>query len=175
MARRCLENCVEHGNPEAMFRMGFAYFCGGWGLKMNHPNMYKYLKMAADTGNPRGMVYYARICEDDEGFGEDSKTYYQRALNSGDLFARGYYHYRNTPDNFQKAVECFTKLAIEGDEYSQFYLGDCYKYGIGVDQNTEKAIEWYTKAAEQGFYPAQVVVDTKFKWVIMADKQRYHE
>jgi TPR repeat protein len=187
MARRCLENCVEHGNPEAMFCIGYAYFSGGWGLKPSNQNMYEYLKMSADAGNPRGMVYYARIYQGNmvlEG-GSRSNIYYQRALASGDLFARGYYYYyganpADTTNSFE-AVKCFTKLAMDGDEHAQYFMGDCHLYGKkGVDKNREKAIEWYTKAAEQGFYPAldvlsQMIVGTNSKWARMAHKQRYHE
>lgn len=33
---------------------------------------------------------------------------------------------------------------------AQNELGDCYYYGLGVEQNYEEAVKWYRKSAEQG-------------------------
>ena len=30
------------------------------------------------------------------------------------------------------------------------YLGNCYRYGTGVEQDREQAIKWYKKAAMDG-------------------------
>lgn len=187
MARRCLENCVEHGDAEAMVHMGCAHLYGGWGMKPHDIDMYKHFKMAADAGNSRGMVYYARVCEYTVVGGvEESNIYYQRAVASGDLFARAYYYYKKAPsaENLMKAFEYFTKMAIEGDEYAQYFLGDAYYYGDGTLKNKYKAIEWYTKSAEQGFYGSQymlymlsIIGDAEriAKWKKMAEKQQYNE
>ena len=38
---------------------------------------------------------------------------------------------------------------------AQYELGDCYYFGVGVEQNLEEAVKWYTKSAEQGNASAQ--------------------
>ena len=50
--------------------------------------------------------------------------------------------------NYEKAVEWYTKAAEQGNSEAQDTLGDCYYLGNGVEQNYEKAVEWYTEAAE---------------------------
>lgn len=40
--------------------------------------------------------------------------------------------------------------AERGHKSSQDYVGDCYYYGRGVQEDNVKAAEWYTKAYEQG-------------------------
>ena len=40
--------------------------------------------------------------------------------------------------------------AEQGDAVAQFNLGQMYRTGRGVQQNSETAVMWYTKAAEQG-------------------------
>ena len=45
--------------------------------------------------------------------------------------------------------------ALSGDPDAQDQLGDCYKYGLGMERDYEKAVEWYKKAADQGNAAAQ--------------------
>ena len=52
--------------------------------------------------------------------------------------------------NYEKAIEWYTKSVEQGYAVAQLRLGYCYEKGNGVEQNHEKAIEWYTKSAEQG-------------------------
>ena len=52
--------------------------------------------------------------------------------------------------NYEKAIECYTKSVEQGNAVAQLRLGYCYEKGYGVEQNYEKAIEWYTKSAKQG-------------------------
>ena len=37
-----------------------------------------------------------------------------------------------------------------GYHWAQFFLGECYRYGHGTDQDYTKAFEWFTKSSEQG-------------------------
>lgn len=179
MARKCLENCVEHGNPEAMFCMAYGYMCGGWGLQMDDAEMFRYFGLASDAGNPRAMIYYACLCRGTIHC-LDTKPLVERALASGDFLACGYYYYQWSVD-LTKAFEYFTKSAMEGDEYAQFLLGECYYHGDGTPQNKEKSLEWYAKSAEQGLRPAMLCMSRSYpynykdciKWNRMAAKQKY--
>ena len=51
-------------------------------------------------------------------------------------------------------IKWYTESANNGYARSQYNLGFCYEYGIGIDMNHAKAIEWYSKAAEQGYAEA---------------------
>lgn len=54
-----------------------------------------------------------------------------------------------------KAVELFSKSAIQGYSNAQSMLGYCYAKGIGTVKDLERAVFWYTKAAEQNHAGAQ--------------------
>uniref|UniRef100_U9TMG8 HCP-like protein n=1 Tax=Rhizophagus irregularis (strain DAOM 181602 / DAOM 197198 / MUCL 43194) TaxID=747089 RepID=U9TMG8_RHIID len=40
--------------------------------------------------------------------------------------------------------------AEKGDNVSQYYVGNCYRYGINIKRDYNKAIEWYVKSSEGG-------------------------
>ena len=47
------------------------------------------------------------------------------------------------------------KGARQGCEVCEYNLGDCYRYGQGVEINIDTALEWFTKSAEKGDADAQ--------------------
>ena len=49
-----------------------------------------------------------------------------------------------------KAVEWYTKAAVQGDAYAQLCLGMQYANGEGVEKDMAKAAEWLGKASLQG-------------------------
>lgn len=170
MALRCLKNCVEHGNTEAMFVMGYAHTRGGWGLEFDGYKSREYFKMAADGGNRRGMVFYECIYKPYQ-----NNSYGKSLLDSDDFFVRGYSYYRGNHCfiSYETALNYFTKSAMMEDEYAQYYLGLCYMNGYGTYGDEQKAIEWFTKSAEQGLYVAQEQLSLMYleKWKKIADKQ----
>ena len=50
----------------------------------------------------------------------------------------------------RKAFELYEQSANKGYAKAQYYLGDCYFNGEGVDADESKARFWYHKAADQG-------------------------
>jgi len=48
------------------------------------------------------------------------------------------------------AFELFSRAAEAHDAVAEAKLGDCYKYGWGVEINYQVAVGWYKKAVEQG-------------------------
>ena len=48
--------------------------------------------------------------------------------------------------------------ARKGDADSQYSLGLCYKYGLGVKPNNDNAAFWFEKAADQGHLQAKRVL-----------------
>ena len=46
-------------------------------------------------------------------------------------------------------------LADQGDADAQFYLGNVYLNGEGLQENVVEAVKWYRKAADQGYVKAQ--------------------
>src|SRR5579872_5698413 len=48
-----------------------------------------------------------------------------------------------------KDINQIKMLAEKGDAESQFLLGHCYQYGIGLDISEKDAVVWYEKSAGQ--------------------------
>lgn len=55
------------------------------------------------------------------------------------------------PQNSEKAIEWYTKLAEKGSPSAQYDLGKVYYNVEGKYQNYSKAIELFKKSADQGY------------------------
>ena len=75
----------------------------------------------------------------------------QAQYNIGVMYVQG----KGVRQDYQKAVEWYTKAANQGNAHAQYNLGVMYDEGKGVRQDYQKAVEWFTKAANQGFATAQ--------------------
>jgi|GEM_PF-4676755 len=49
------------------------------------------------------------------------------------------------------AVQWLRELAEQGHAYAQYYLGNLYLDGRGVEKDLNACMQWYTKAIDQGF------------------------
>lgn len=54
----------------------------------------------------------------------------------------------------QEAAQLMEEAALGGVPQAQYFLGNAYKSGQGVEKNLAQAIFWWTKAAEFGHQPA---------------------
>ena len=54
-----------------------------------------------------------------------------------------------TAKDFQLAHEEFRKAADQGHSGAEYFLGEMYRRGRGVERNRVEAVRWYRKAAEQ--------------------------
>lgn len=59
-----------------------------------------------------------------------------------------------TPEEMQ-VLEKDKTQAEKGDRVAQNILGDCYRTGSGLPQDTSQAVYWYRKSAQQGYAKAQ--------------------
>lgn len=53
--------------------------------------------------------------------------------------------------HIQNAVEIIKRSAGTNDILAQYYLAQCYEYGIGMSENKVQAFAMYRRAAERGF------------------------
>lgn len=51
----------------------------------------------------------------------------------------------------EHGIKALEAVAQKGDPVAQSNLGQCYKYGLGVEFDGAKAIEWFEKSAAQGY------------------------
>lgn len=81
------------------------------------PNMRKYLRQAAELGNP-GARYE---------------------------LGRSYYHGWGVPQDLEEAADWVLKAAEQGYKYAQERIALFYMYGKGVPRNLEKAKYWLSR------------------------------
>jgi TPR repeat protein len=75
-----------------------------------------------------------------------------------------------TKERYEDAVTWFTKAAEQHDADAERWLGHCYRFGNGVEQNFDTALEWYEKAAAKGHAGAQYGIG-----IVNYKKERYEE
>ena len=57
--------------------------------------------------------------------------------------------------DYEEAAKWLRKAAEQGYVHGQFFLGQMYAKGLGVEQNFKEAVKWWKKAADQGDAAAQ--------------------
>ncbi|RIA83138.1 hypothetical protein C1645_861319 [Glomus cerebriforme] len=75
-----------------------------------------------------------------------------------------------TDKDIEKAIHWYQKAAENGNKFSQYNLGRCYRYGIGVERDEIKAFEWCKKSAEQECSDAQVILGAFYESGIGIEK-----
>ena len=75
-----------------------------------------------------------------------------------------------TKERYEDAVTWFTKAADQHDTEAESWLGRCYQFGNGVEQNLDTALAWFEKAAAKGHTGAQVGIG-----VVSYTKERYED
>ncbi len=58
--------------------------------------------------------------------------------------------------DIQNSVQQLNRSAMMNDVIAQFYMGQCYEYGIGVEANPQMAFNMYRRAAERGLPQAML-------------------
>lgn len=54
----------------------------------------------------------------------------------------------------EEAFQLFKKASATNNIIAQYYLAQCYEYGIGTDKDEQNAFLMYRRASERGFAPA---------------------
>ena len=107
------------------------------------------LKYYNQNNLSEAISYFEKSCKEIDNIKASKKLceIYLQYLNDKDDTKREEYS-----KLFYKNAKC---TADEGDAEGEYYLGNCYYNGEGVEKDEVKAFEWYKKAAEQGYVEAQ--------------------
>ncbi|MCD7760303.1 MAG: sel1 repeat family protein [Clostridiales bacterium] len=131
-----------------------------------------------DIPGLKALLYTAAAisAEEDETAEYLPKIYYTaRAMAAGknpdaslsvkEQYQTGMAAYTNR--EYGKAAYYFELAANRGSADGQFWLGNCYRYGLGVDKVASQAISLYEKAARQGHSAAQCWYGATFceQWI----------
>lgn len=73
-----------------------------------------------------------------------------------ELLSKAFENY--TKKDYEKAFNLYLTAANEGDASAQFYVGEMYSRGFGVEQDRQKAFDWFIKSANQNYADAQYML-----------------
>ena len=187
------QQAASLGSADAVAKLGCFYIYDKfvnvvkWD-KGNYDKGIAFFKKAAEQGSAMGQYELAMCYKNDAKWKESLELLYKAAEQGyGDAQDRLGYIFSSDPEshsfgikkNCDKAIEWFTKAAMQGNTSALKHLGEMYEEGysnvslweidISSDdtsreddekrtRNPYKAFEWYYKAAELGDKEAQVKV-----------------
>ncbi|MBM4125784.1 MAG: sel1 repeat family protein [Nitrospira sp.] len=70
----------------------------------------------------------------------------------------------------REAAQFMDEAAIGGVPQAQYFLGNAYKQGLGVEKNLPRAIVWWAKAASLGYQPAAEAMSKLRRQSLAADQ-----
>ena len=120
---RYLLFAADHGNTNAQYMLGDIYYYGQYEQKKDWKESTKWYLVASEFGHSTAMLKLGW------------------AYQNGDGIAK----------NHEEALRWFTKSAELGNNYSAYYLFQCYYDGLdGFYKDMTKARYWLRKAVELG-------------------------
>ncbi|RHZ89085.1 hypothetical protein Glove_19g297 [Diversispora epigaea] len=122
----------------------------GFGVEINEEKAFKLSLQSAEKGLP---VAKERLVYEVKGF-----QWYMKSALAGNILSTGDVGYFY----FDEAFKWLLKAAEKGEYNAQYFLGNCYKRGHGINVDQVKAFEWYKKAAECGDNDGQYEVGKCF-------------
>ena len=157
-----LRKAAEMGVPEACWHLGMHYKIG-IGVEQDLAQSFRWFNLAAEKEYPNAMYEVGQMYLSGTVVEKDHKKGYEYLRKASkylpEAMGRLGHCYSNglgCPQNYTKALDCYTIAANAGNAEAQYDLGICYRRGEGVPQDFSKAIEWYEKAIEQGHTGAMV-------------------
>lgn len=154
---------AEEGDAQCMYQL-YRCFSKGWGTKQDFSKALFWLQKAADKSHQTAIKELVLAFKDGRfGAEQNLSLACQYAIRLSELnnstghYQYGYMLYKGLgcTQNYEKAMECFEKAALQGHGSSMYMLGLCYRNGYGVPANRDIARSWLIKAAEKGVRAAR--------------------
>ncbi len=160
------EPLARNGVARAQNNIG-ACFAEGLGVPIDRQLALRWLRLAAEAGDPVGERNYAAfhlqgLTGADADYGTAAE-YYRRAALQGDAPAQDMLSWlllegKVIPPNPEEARRWAERAAAAGIASSMTRLGMLYHNALGVERNAEKAACWWRKGAERGDADAQAML-----------------
>ena len=150
-AATLFKEAAEQGSLTAEYFLAECYF-DGLGVEQDYEKAmkgYRQIIEKVDSSGQKALddsIYYG------VGEGRDLEDLYANAQWSlGYCYESGL----GTDQDYEAAMERYTKAAEKDNGIGLCCLGICYRDGVVTDKDTEKAIALFTKAADQGYAVGQ--------------------
>jgi localization factor PodJL len=158
ISEKALRDMAKNGNPKANTILGLRALDDRGAAPVSLPEAVRYLKRAAEGGNPIAQFRLASLYEHGDGVATDlanAKRWYELAANQGNRKAMHnlavfYSSGAAGGKDLQQAAYWFAEAASLGVTDSQFNLAFLYEHGYGVTKNLVEAGKWYSIAARSG-------------------------
>ena len=147
------QKAAEQGSDKAQYRVGYCYETG-WGTEVNADKAMYWYQKAAEQGQGNAKERIAILEQRLKGHNAIKSENERKEKQKHNVTAA-----KNLAD--EKKIKLFNnykRQAENGDKFSQYELGNCYKDGIGTEIDTTLAVYWYMKAAEQGHESARYML-----------------
>jgi hypothetical protein len=140
---------AARGEAEAQYHLG---------VSRDVQEAIRYLRQAADHGNPQAQCQLARMYSEGRELPwnrTEAFRLYRAAAdqgNAGGEYGLAYLYSHGAPEerDYAEAARWALKAAAQGDTQAQSYLGGAYWRGRGVARDYAAAARWYGKAAGHG-------------------------
>ena len=191
---QCYELCIKQNIPEAFLNLGTFYYNGVF-VEQDYKKAFELYKVAADAGVLRAICncgycfYYGRHQEVD--YAEAFRYFEIGALlyndpnclyKLGDMYLNGYHVEKNDKYAFLLFDRALS-ICRDNDDAgcwladTQFRVGKCLLYGIGVDRNVEAAhallnfalLNFYKRRQTDPFVAGQIASTKK----LITEAQKY--
>lgn len=109
---------------------------------------YKWAKKGHENGNIEATVLYANYLSDGKHCAKNTKKamkLYEEAMKAGSLSAA-----HNLGTEYRDLHDFKTAFSLYKKDKTNFSIGVCYYYGIGVKQDKLKALKFFKKLLKQG-------------------------
>lgn len=170
----------NHGIGNSAHSLAFMYFNGD-GVEKDERKAVDYFLIAAHAGITQAQCIISDEYRSGRFFQQDyeeARKWMERAATKGDpeaQFMLGRYYVGGYGfDDEQKLYEWVSKAAEQGHVEAEYVVGGCFKYGMGVAEDSVQANKWFSKAAESGHALAQYELGCNLidGWGIQKDTDR---
>lgn len=147
---------ADLGNRDAQNIIG-VFLMKGWGCSSNMGDAIKYLEQAALQNSEKAILNLTAIYSDGIGVGADfNKAFSYLSAYVGEnpalIHKLGYYYFKGLGclQSYEKAISCFRAASEKEYSNSDYFLGICYKYGLGTDTNITLSNFYFDRAILNG-------------------------
>lgn len=150
-----LQQSASHGYVHAMKQLGICYE-EGIGTSKNLSEAMKWLKLAAEWGNPEAQYRYGRLLDNKS----EAFKWFRKAANQGGhekaitAVAQAYSFGIGTSTDYAKANQYYKEAVGKGHVSSMYFLALNYYYGKGTQSNYAEARRLLHMAAGKYYIPA---------------------
>lgn len=128
----------------------------------DYEEVVRLLRPLAEAGDVTAQFNLGHVYDETEGPVWDHAEavgWFSLAARQGDEHAKLRLAFALMLDlDFAGALEALQPLAEQGGASAQYFIGDMYLFGRGVEKDVDKAAEWYRRAAERGHAGGQATL-----------------